>query len=229
MLDIGSRLVSRLYSFFKQSTSESANTDGAPLPKSPTAKRPPSDQIGSGTRIHEKAEFLGKVKNICLGNNVSISRDATLHCYDVDSFITLGDGTIVKQFSQILTYPGGHIRLGNNCSVNPFCVLYGLGGLDIGNNVRIATHTVIVPANHIFDDPDIPITSQGLSQQGVKIEDDVWIGAGARILDGCTIGRGAVVAAGAVVNRDVEPYSVVGGVPCKVIKVRNRPRKELSS
>ncbi len=183
-------------------------------------KKLSSLKVGVGTRIHENAEFLGEIDNIVLGDRVSVNRNATLHCYDSNSSIDIGDGSIIKQFVQILTYPEGKIRLGQNCSVNPFCVLYGLGGLDIGDNVRIATHTVIVPANHIFDDPSVPITKQKLSKQGVVIEDDVWVGAGVTILDGCRIGKGAVVAAGAVVNKDVKPFAVVGGVPCKVIKMR---------
>ena len=179
-------------------------------------------KLGQGVRIHENAEFIGKMNNIEVGDKVSIGRDATLHCYDWNSSIKIGMATIIKQFVQILTYPGGVIQLGRSCSVNPFCVLYGLGGLYIGDNVRIATHTVIVPANHIFNDPVVPISDQGLSKKGVVIEDDVWIGAGVTILDGCTIGRGAVVAAGAVVNKDIEPYTVVGGVPCKTIQKRSQ-------
>lgn len=177
-------------------------------------------KLGLNTKIHESVEYLGNLNNIDIGDNVSISRNATLHCYDSSSFIKINRDTSIKQYVQILTYPKGMIQIGKNCSVNPFCVLYGLGGLYIGDNVRIATHTVIIPANHIFDDPDIPITEQGLSKKGVNIEDDVWIGAGVTILDGCRIGKGAVIAAGAVVNKNVEPFTMVGGVPCKFIKLR---------
>ena len=54
----------------------------------------------------------------------------------------------------------------------------------------------------------------------MQIGNDVWIGTGAILLDGVTIGNGAIVAAGAVVNKDVPPYAVVGGVPAKIIKYR---------
>ncbi|MCK7515996.1 MAG: acyltransferase [Desulfobacterales bacterium] len=72
----------------------------------------------------------------------------------------------------------------------------GDGGLTIGNNVRIAAHTVIIPANHVFDDVNIPIRKQGLSKKGIVIEDDVWIGSGVKILDGVVIGKGCVIGAG---------------------------------
>lgn len=110
--------------------------------------------------------------------------------------------------------------MGDHVTVNPFSVLYGHGGLRIGSNVLIAAHVIIIPANHRFDRADILIRKQGESRLGITIGDDVWIGAGARILDGVTIGTGCVVAAGAVVTRDVQPYSVVAGVPARTIKRR---------
>lgn len=64
------------------------------------------------------------------------------------------------------------------------------------------------------------IRNEALSKGNIIIDDDVWIGYGATILSGVHIGQGAVVAAGAVVNRDVPPYAIVGGVPAKVIKYR---------
>lgn len=71
-----------------------------------------------------------------------------------------------------------------------------------------------------FSDPDIPIKDQGLTQIGIAIEEDVWIGAGVRVLDGLVLGRGCVVAAGAVVTKSVPPRIVVGGVPAKQISTR---------
>ncbi|MNG32136.1 Virginiamycin A acetyltransferase [compost metagenome] len=74
--------------------------------------------------------------------------------------------------------------------------------------------------NHVFSDKTKPIKEQGIYRQGITIEDDCWIGSNVTILDGVTIGTGSVVAAGAVVTKDVPPYSVVGGVPAKIIKER---------
>jgi len=113
----------------------------------------------------------------------------------------------------MLVAHGGKIVLGKEVSVNPFCLLHGNGGLTIGDNTRIASNTVIVAANHIFDDPEQPIHQQGLRCEGIDIGSDVWIGAGCRILDGVKIGDGAVVAAGAVVTRSVDPFFHGGRSP----------------
>ena len=86
--------------------------------------------------------------------------------------------------------------------------------------MRIATHTIVVPANHIFKDPTIPIKLQGLSKIGIVIEDDVWIGHGAIIMHGITIRVGAIVASGSIVTQDVEAFTIVGGVPARIIKSR---------
>jgi acetyltransferase-like isoleucine patch superfamily enzyme len=115
---------------------------------------------------------------------------------------------------------GGEIALGDCCSVNPYTILYGKGGLTIGNNVRIAAHCTIMTSSHNFADINIPIKDQGLSSQGVIIEDDVWIGAGVRVLDGVRVARGAIIGAGTVITRNVEPLTINAGVPSRVINVR---------
>ena len=120
---------------------------------------------------------------------------------------------------QILSY-GGEISIGDYCSFNPYCVIYGHGNLRIGNFVRVATQSVIIPANHQFEQRNIPIHHQALSKKGISIADDVWIGAGVKVLDGVNVGQGAVLAAGSVITRDVPAYAIVGGVPARLIKFR---------
>jgi len=121
----------------------------------------------------------------------------------------------------VLRAYGGFISIGNHCSLNPYCVLHGKGGIRIGNGVRIASHTVIVASNHNFEDPAVFIHKQGISAAGIIIEDDVWIGAGARILDGVTVRRGSVVGAGAVVTHSTNVGAVVAGVPARQIRSRH--------
>jgi acetyltransferase-like isoleucine patch superfamily enzyme len=122
----------------------------------------------------------------------------------------------------MLLAEGGYIIIGNNCSVNPYTILYGHGGLTIGNWVRIAAHTTMIPANHIFADRSQPISKQGLTRQGIVIEDDVWVGANATVLDGAHISAGCVIAAGAVVKGRTEPFGVYAGVPARLIGMRGQ-------
>ena len=96
--------------------------------------------------------------------------------------------------------------------------MYGIGNLTIGNGVRIATHTVIIPANHNFQRLDTPIYRQGITKKGILINDEVWIGANVSILDGVTIGEHTVIAAGSVVTKSIPDRVVGAGVPCKVVK-----------
>jgi acetyltransferase-like isoleucine patch superfamily enzyme len=177
-------------------------------------------QIGLGTKISDDVEFSGYLKNIFIGARVSINKHVTLSCHNKDSYLDIGDGTVIKPYAMLMTYPGGRIRIGKNCSINPFCIIYGHGGIEIGDNVRIATHTVFIPANHNFDSHDMPITEQGLTTKGIKVGNNVWIGAGCTILDGCEIGDGAIIGAGSVVNKDVLPNTVVAGVPNRFIRAR---------
>ena len=162
--------------------------------------------------------FKKKVSNVFIDPSVRIYENVVFDTMYGGS-ITIGKKCELLNGVLLMTY-GGTIEIGNNCSINPYSIIYGHGNLKIGNNVLIAAHTVIIPANHIFSDPSNSINSQGLTKLGIVIEDDVWIGAGCKILDGVTIGRGSVIAAGAVVNKDVASYTIVGGVPAKFIKKR---------
>src|SRR4051812_15335247 len=175
--------------------------------------------MGKGTLIHRRASIEGFTKNVRLGAGVWIRRDTLIECDQPFSTIHIGDGTLIGPGAMLFSSQG-HITIGDNCSINPFSVMYGQGGLTIGNWVRIAAHVVIVTSNHIFDDPTVPIKKQGLTKRGVTIEDDVWIGAGVRVLDGCRIGRGSVIGAGAVVTHNIEPFSIAVGVPARVIARR---------
>jgi acetyltransferase-like isoleucine patch superfamily enzyme len=116
---------------------------------------------------------------------------------------------------------GGHIRLGYRCRVNPYSILYGHGGLSIGDYVRIAAHCVIVPANHGIALDEGLIAEQPMSKRGIRIGNDVWLGAGVRVLDGSVIGDGCVVAAGAVVRGELEPYGIYAGVPARLVRRRS--------
>ena len=120
----------------------------------------------------------------------------------------------------LLSY-GGKIELGNDVTVNPYSILYGHGGLKIGNGVRIAAHCVLIPSNHNFSDSEMPIFEQGETSKGIVIGNDVWLGAGVRVLDGVQIADGCVVAAGAVLTKSTEAFGIYAGVPAKKISSRS--------
>ena|ERR1035437_6715991 len=126
---------------------------------------------------------------------------------------TISDGVILAPY-------GGSIELGDNIFIGPHCVIYGHGGLRIGSNTMIAAHTIIIPANHNFSDPDRLIQDQGETRRGITIEDDCWIGSGVRICDGVTLGRGTVVGAGSVVTKSLPAGIIAVGVPARQIKSR---------
>ncbi|MGC1478859.1 MAG: DapH/DapD/GlmU-related protein [Chthoniobacterales bacterium] len=115
------------------------------------------------------------------------------------------------------------VTLGDHCTVNAYTQIAGT--VTIGSHVRIAAHVAIYGMNHGFEDLDRPICQQPLTYRGIRIEDDVWIGANAVVLDGVTIRAHSVIGAGSVVTRDVPAHSVVAGNPARVIRDRRAPRR----
>lgn len=131
--------------------------------------------------------------------------------------INNGRNSIV-QADRMLLPSGGEINIGQRNSLNQYVVINGEGGVNIDDDVVIAAFVPIFAANHHYERVDIPMSAQGMhSKGGVQIGDDVWIGTHAVILDGIKTGMGYVIATGAVIAKDVESYSIMAGVPAKVI------------
>jgi acetyltransferase-like isoleucine patch superfamily enzyme len=133
----------------------------------------------------------------------------------------LGDRTLVHLGCYIWFFGRGKTtragaRIGNYTWINRRCTLDVRGGLTIGENVSVSPGVSILTASHDIHDPGFKLIIFP-----VVIEDHVWIGTGATVLPNVTIGRGAVVAAGAVVTADVEPLTIVAGVPAKPIGRRD--------
>ena len=188
--------------------------------------------IESGVRLR----FADRIS---LGRNVYLDQGVYLHAcpggisIGSDSYIMHGAVLHVYNFRNL---PHAFIRIGQNSLIGELNVLRGQGGITIGDRVYTAPLVQILAVNHVFDDPSRPITEQGITAEGIVIEDDAWIGAGAVITDGVTIGKGAVVAAGSVVTHDVAKHTLVGGVPAREIRsmydngvqhASNRPTKQV--
>jgi acetyltransferase-like isoleucine patch superfamily enzyme len=158
---------------------------------------------------------------IHLKNGAYLDEGAYLHA--CPEGITIGENTIVMHGAVLHVYnfrnlPHAGITIGRDSLVGEYSVIRGQGGVKIGDRVYTSPFTQILAVNHIFSDPNRPFVEQGITAQGIEVEDDVWLGAGSIITDGVRIGKGSVVAAGAVVTQDVPPHVVVAGIPARVIK-----------
>jgi acetyltransferase-like isoleucine patch superfamily enzyme len=134
--------------------------------------------------------------------------------------VTIGKYAIIRPGNLYGGEPGEGLVVGDHSNIGPYCYIGCSGHISIGNNVMISPRVSIYAENHVFDQIDTSIKSQGVKKEKVVIEDDCWIASNSILLAGVTIGKGSVVAAGSVVTQDVPPYSVVAGVPARVIKNR---------
>ena len=137
--------------------------------------------------------------------------------------ITIGSRVLIGR-NTIISCKGGNIHVADDVNVGPNCYLVSEEHLEIGRYSYIAGNTFLVAGgNHSFDDPDIPICQQpSTSKGGIRIADDVWIGASATVVDGAKIGHGSVIGAGSLVHRRIPPLSVALGYPAEVIKKRGK-------
>lgn len=117
-------------------------------------------------------------------------------------------------FPPFYTDFGKNIHVGTNVFINSNCCFQDQGGIYIGNNVFIGHHVILATVNH-----EIQVSKRGqLNVKKIVIADDVWIGSNATILSGVSLGKGSIISAGAVVTKDVPEYTIVGGVPAKVLR-----------
>lgn len=142
--------------------------------------------------------ILGKIflwnTNIIVGNNVTIHPGVTF-------------------------WGKGKITIGDNTAIGKDAFIFAYEDMEIGNDVLIAAYTYIVDCDHGVE-RELKINKQNLVSQKIAIKDDVWIGAGSKILKGSILNKGAVIGAMSLVNKEIESYSINVGVPSKKIKYR---------
>lgn len=145
---------------------------------------------------------LRKGGRMSIGRWVWIGRNNAIRCHEGELHI------------------GDHTIFGSDNTINCYTGIY------IGPNCLFADSVYVVDFDHNYWDPVIPIRSQGITKDVIRFEGDTWVGAKVCVLRGVTVGRGSVIGALSLVNRDVPPYAVVGGVPAQVIAWRPRPYAE---
>lgn len=114
----------------------------------------------------------------------------------------------------------GRIRIGRRVFLGPYVVIYGQGGVEIGDHTLISMHCCIMSSDHTIPECAELIRSKPDILLPTRIGRDVWLGAAVKVLGGVTIGDGCVVGAGAVVTRDLPPFSVAVGVPARIVRMR---------
>lgn len=169
----------------------------------------------------ESGVRLRFAKHIRLGHGSYLDQGVYIHA--CPNGVEIGPGTLVMHGAVLHVYnfrdlPHSGIRIGRDSLIGEYNVIRGQGGVTVGDRVYTSPHVQIVAVNHVFDDATRSFVEQGITAEGIAIEDDVWIGSGAIIVDGVRVGKGAVVAAGAVVTEDVPPHAVAAGVPARVVR-----------
>lgn len=177
--------------------------------------------------------FTDKLYTFWISNNIKkIDNTSTIgrNCYlvggkniEIGAFTTIGRNGVITCWDKRMgeTFSPS-IKIGNNCSIGDYCHITSTNSIIIGNGVLTGRRITITDNSHgepLGQEMEVPPIERKIYSKGpVIIEDNVWIGDKACILAGVHIGIGAIIAANAVVTKDVAPYTVVGGIPAKVIK-----------
>lgn len=164
-------------------------------------------------RIWKMRRALGACgKGVYFEKNVALMRYPQL--------IRIGDQVVLKEGARICPCnEQASVSIGDRTTVGYHTYIFASEQITIGQDCLIAPFVYIVDSDHSID-RDLPINQQPNLTAPVSIEDDVWIATGAKILRGVTVHTGAIIAAGAIVNQDVPPYTIVGGIPAKPIGER---------
>lgn len=158
-----------------------------------------------GPQVHLSLGWKNQRKgSIRLGTGCELSAGVILHAY------------------------GGDILLRDRVFLGPHSVLYGHGGVELGEDTLVSMHCRILSSNHTVPVIEKRIRWEPDLLKPTKIGADVWLGAGVTVLGGVTIGDGCVVGAGAVVTRDLPPYSIAMGVPAVVTGKRKPARDSIN-
>jgi acetyltransferase-like isoleucine patch superfamily enzyme len=183
-------------------------------------------EIHNDVLLERNSSLLAGGGTIVIGDRAFLRENVQLSCYEPGGQIILDYWARIDRGVDIRAH-GGCIRVGSQSYLGPYCCLAGPGNITIGSNCMIASQSSLYANNHKFSDLETPIAEQGITAEGIVIEDDCWLGTGVRVLDGVRIGRGSVIGAGAVVTKDIPPLSIAVGVPAKVVRQRDRSKEPI--
>ena len=179
--------------------------------------------------------LLGSVgRNVTFGHSVVLRHPAKIRLGDdvvVDDLvvldakgetnrgITVGHGVFLGR-GTILSCKDGDIDLGDHVNIGFYSEIFSGSKVVVGEDGLFAAYTYLVGGGHQFEQTDLAVIAQPRSSVGITLGDNVWLGAGAKVMDGIRIGNGGVVGAGAVVTHDLPDGSVAVGVPARVVRTR---------
>ena len=153
-----------------------------------------------------------------------IERGVELYARKGHGRLTIGRWSYFGSGNHIRCHEG-NLRIGEKCVFGKDNTFNCYLDIEIGSDCIFADWIYVCDFDHRFDDLEIPIRKQGIVKSPVRIGDDCWIGEKVTVLRGVTVGAGSVVASHALVNRDLPPRSIAGGVPARVLKRRDRGRQ----
>lgn len=173
--------------------------------------------------IFGKSITIRHPHKIRIGNNVVIDDYAVLDAKGSrNQGITIGDNVMIGR-NTVISCKDGDISIGDNTNIAMNCFIQSAKMVDIGKNVLFAPYSYVIGGgDHEIARTDIPIIAQGQIVQGIKIDDNCWIGADVKVLDGVVIHHDAIIGAGAVVTRSIEEFGIALGIPAKVIRTRRQ-------
>lgn len=157
-------------------------------------------------------------ENIKLGKNVKLGKNIVLKTTD-DGSITIGNNVIIESNTYIYAQKA-HIVIGENSFIGKGTQIVAKECIQIGKDCLISAYSIVRDSNHGIV-KNTPINRQPHNIKPIVIEDDVWLGSHTSVTAGCKISKGVIVGANAVVTKNVEPYTMIGGVPAKFIKTRS--------
>lgn len=134
--------------------------------------------------------------------------------------ITLGDGVFLGR-GTILSCKDGDIELGDHVNIGFNAEIFSGSSVTVGKHGLFAAYTYLVGGGHEFSQAGVPVVEQQRLSRGIAVGENVWLGAGVKVLDGVTLGRDVVVGAGAVVTESLPDGVIAAGVPARVLRRRS--------